>query len=149
MCLLRKAILQNGMTLDVIIALRGGTCAVIQIKRCVFIPDESAGVSSLLNHMRTQVYTLSDPVPSPGDPLNEWFRSWGTWWHIVTYFRNHYDNLCFFLHLPVLLLEYPLPVQPDHCAEWTSSMLMKPLSDPQGTMEAGSIWDCKSLSPGV
>lgn len=67
MSLLRKAVLQNRMTLDVIIVLRGGTNTIIQIECCVFILDESASVSFLLNYIRTHVYTLSDPVPSPGD----------------------------------------------------------------------------------
>lgn len=77
---LRKAVLQNGMTLDVIIALRGGLCAIIQIQHCVFILDESPSVSSLLNHMRTQGSGLRDPIPRPGDLINQWFGSWGTWW---------------------------------------------------------------------
>ena len=57
MCLVRKAILQKRMALDVIAALQGGTGC------CVFAPDESANGSSLLNHMRTQVIALSDPTP--------------------------------------------------------------------------------------
>ena len=60
MSLMRKAGLQNRMALDIVTALQGGTCAIIQIERCVFIPDESVNVSSLLNQMRTQGNTLRD-----------------------------------------------------------------------------------------
>ena len=47
--------------------MHGGICDIIQTECCVFILDESASVSFLLNYIRTHVYTLSDPVPSPGD----------------------------------------------------------------------------------
>ena len=80
MSLVRKAVLQNRMALDIITALQGGTCAIIQTECCVFMPDESAKVSSLLNHMWTQVKALSDPTPSLGDLINQWFWSWGSWW---------------------------------------------------------------------
>ena len=68
------------MTVDIIIAWQGSTSAIIYIKCCMFIPDESAYVSSLLNHMRTQVNALSSLTPSLGTLLNQWFRSWGSWW---------------------------------------------------------------------
>ena len=37
--------------------------------------DESAEVSSLLNHMKTEVNVLTDLTLSPGDLMNQWFRS--------------------------------------------------------------------------
>lgn len=52
------------MALDIITASQG--CAVIQTECCMFTPDVSANVSSLLNHLRTQVNTLSDPTPCLG-----------------------------------------------------------------------------------
>lgn len=55
------------MALDIINALQLGTCAIIQTKCCVFIPDESANVSSLLNYRRTKVKSLSGPTHSLGD----------------------------------------------------------------------------------
>lgn len=60
MSLMRKHVLQNTMTLDIIAALQGGTCAIIQTKCSVFIFDESANVSSLLHHMEAQVNALND-----------------------------------------------------------------------------------------
>lgn len=50
--LMRKTVLQNRMVLDIITALQGGTCGIIQTDCCVFTADESAIVSSL-NHTRT------------------------------------------------------------------------------------------------
>ena len=66
--------------MDIITAWQGSTCAIIYIKCCMSIPDESAYVSSLLNHTRTQVNALSSLTPSLGTLLNQWFRSWGSWW---------------------------------------------------------------------
>lgn len=42
MSLMKKAVLQNRIALSIIIALWGGTCAIIQRKCYVFIPDESS-----------------------------------------------------------------------------------------------------------
>lgn len=41
------------MALDIISALQGCTCAIIQTECCVFILDKSPNISSLLNRMRT------------------------------------------------------------------------------------------------
>lgn len=84
------------MALDIITALQGGTCAIIQTECCVFIPDESANVSPLLNHTRTQVKTLSDPAPSLRALVN-WWSKWqgseGGWGgehtHTFTYLHYH------------------------------------------------------------
>ena len=78
MSLMRKAVLQNRMNLDIISALQGGTCAIIQRESCVFIPNESVNVSSLLNYMRAQVNALSDLTLSLRELINQWFRSWGS-----------------------------------------------------------------------
>lgn len=55
----------------------GGTCAIIQTKCCIFIPDKSANISSLLAHMKTQVKALSNLAPSLGDQPTHWFGSGG------------------------------------------------------------------------
>lgn len=67
--------LQNVMSVGMITASQGGTCAIILRECFVFIPDES----SLLNHMKTQVNALSDLTPSLGDFVNQWFGSWDSW----------------------------------------------------------------------
>ena len=65
------------MTLNIITAWQGGT--IIQSVVDTYIPDESAEVSSLLNHMKTEVNVLTDLTLSPGDLINQWFRSEGSW----------------------------------------------------------------------
>ena len=76
---MRKAVLQNRMALNITNASQGVICTIIQTECCVFIPDESANVSSLLNHLRTQV-NLSDPTPVLGDLVNQGFGSRGSLW---------------------------------------------------------------------
>ena len=44
MSLMRKAVLQNRMALDILTASQGGTCTIIQTECCVFIPDNSSHV---------------------------------------------------------------------------------------------------------
>ena len=58
------------MALDIITASQGDTYAIIQTECYVFIPDESANVSSLLSHLRTQVDALSDVILGLGDLKN-------------------------------------------------------------------------------
>lgn len=58
--LMRKTVLQNRMALDIIIASQEGTYDITQTECCVFISDEFANVSSLLNHMRTLINVFSD-----------------------------------------------------------------------------------------
>lgn len=87
---------------------------VIQVERCVFTPDESANVPSLLNHKRTQVKALSDLTHRLGDLVNQWLGSWFLVEKIVTYFGKDL-NLCFLLHVPILLLWSLPPRQPGSC----------------------------------
>ena len=52
-----------------------GTCAIIQIECCVYVPDESSNVAHLVTHMKNQIAALDDPLPSLGDILEKtvWF----------------------------------------------------------------------------
>ena len=63
--MMRKAVLQNHMALGTLAASQGGTPSIIQTECCVFIPDESFNVTHMVNHMRNQISSLSDPFPSP------------------------------------------------------------------------------------
>lgn len=44
------------------------------IESFVFIPDESVNVSYLLNHIKTQVNTLSDLNLTLRNLANQWFK---------------------------------------------------------------------------
>ena len=53
------------------------------------MPNQLAHVSSLLNHIKTQVNALSDLTITL---VNQRFGSWGSWLKQVTSFENHYLN---------------------------------------------------------
>ena len=51
---MRKAVIQNRMALDILTAAQGGTCAIIKVECCVYIPDLSGSVSAALDDMKTR-----------------------------------------------------------------------------------------------
>ena len=61
--LMRKAMIQNCVDLDILEASQGGTCAIIQTECCVFTPNESSNIMQLMNHMKNQISAGSDPLP--------------------------------------------------------------------------------------
>ncbi|XP_029803626.1 endogenous retrovirus group PABLB member 1 Env polyprotein [Suricata suricatta] len=83
--LMRKAVLQNRMALDILTAAQGGTCAIIKAECCVYIPDSSANMSDILADMHAQIEAMSDASGS----LNDWISSWsggGSIWSWVKKF---------------------------------------------------------------
>ena len=54
---MRKAVIHNKMALDILTAAQGGTCAIIKIECCVYIPDLPDNVSTTLDDMKNQVKT--------------------------------------------------------------------------------------------
>ena len=96
--MIRKAMLQNCMALDILTAFQGSTCAIIQTESYVFIPDEFSSITHLMNHMKSQISALSDPFPSPDDLLKKkkknWFAVGGSW-------------LNYLLLIPLMLLTSP------------------------------------------
>ncbi|XP_048216721.1 endogenous retrovirus group PABLB member 1 Env polyprotein-like [Perognathus longimembris pacificus] len=77
--MLRQAVLQNRMALDILTAAQGGTCAIIKTECCVYIPDYSANVSQALHDLSSQINSMSDSSWS----LNDLLKSWGfdgSWW---------------------------------------------------------------------
>lgn len=65
------------MRLVIIPALEGGTCAIFQTECCGFICDESANLSYLLKHTKTQGNVLFDLTLSLQGLINQRFRLWG------------------------------------------------------------------------
>lgn len=109
------------------------------------MPDESAKVSFLLNHVRMQVNTLCDPNPRL-EALVVQIMGLLMGKKNVTYFWNYYFTLCFLLHVPILLLWCLLPMQSDshqtihlHASE-TSCWQSRAHWGREGT------WDSKSSS---
>lgn len=125
--LMREGDLQNRVALDTVTASQG--CAVIQTECCMFMPDASANVSSLLSHLRTQVNTPSDPTPSRGG-----LKISGSAYAllvktVVTGLKYHRLNLCSprrCLHCCGICLQ-SCPTAPNRLP-----VLVKPLADRPG-----------------
>ena len=48
------------MALNMVTAAQGGTCAIMKVECCVYIPDLSGNVSAALDDMKNQVKTMSN-----------------------------------------------------------------------------------------
>ena len=57
---IRKAVIHNRMALDILTAAQGGTCVIIKVECCVYIPDLSGNVSTALDDMKNQVKAMSN-----------------------------------------------------------------------------------------
>ena len=57
---MRKAVIQNRMALDMLTAAQGGTCAIIKVECCVYIPDLSGNVSAALDDVKNQLKEMSN-----------------------------------------------------------------------------------------
>ena len=51
---IRKVVIQNRMALDMLTAAQGGTCAIIKVECCIYIPDLPGNVSAALDDMKTR-----------------------------------------------------------------------------------------------
>ena len=64
-----------------IVSAQGGTCGIIKVECCVYIPDLSGNISATLDDMKDQVKAMSD------DNLPFWtlVLSWvkGDWWKTI------------------------------------------------------------------
>lgn len=73
--LIRKAVLQNWLDLDIITASYIGTCAIMQAECCVLTPGESSNVTNLMSHVKIQINAMNDPMPSFVETLKGWLGS--------------------------------------------------------------------------
>ena len=53
-----EAVIQIRMALDMLTAAQGGTCAIIKVECCVYIPDLSGNVSAALDVMKNHVKAM-------------------------------------------------------------------------------------------
>ena len=51
---MRKAVIQNRMALDILTDAQAGTCAIIKVECCVYIPDLSSNASTVLDDRKTR-----------------------------------------------------------------------------------------------
>ena len=78
---MRKVVIHNRMALDILIAAQGGTCAIIKVECCVYIPDLSGIVSTALNDMKNQVKAMSNENILFWTLVLSWVK--GNWWKTI------------------------------------------------------------------
>ncbi|XP_060993981.1 endogenous retrovirus group PABLB member 1 Env polyprotein-like, partial [Dama dama] len=88
---MRKPIVQNHIALDILTASQGGTCDLIKMECCVYIPDYSSNVSDALEVMKQQVAGMDFSDSSIWSQISAWFH--GDWWKSII-----------FIIIPILLL---------------------------------------------
>jgi len=59
---IRKLILQNRLTLDILMAAQGGTCVIIHMQCCIYIPDMSTNVTHFTKHINKMIQAMDTPV---------------------------------------------------------------------------------------
>ena len=74
-------VLQNRLALDILTAAQGGTCAIIHIQCCTYIPDMSTNVIHFTKHMTTMTGALDTPEASIAS-LWETLTS-SPWWKTI------------------------------------------------------------------
>ena len=79
---MRKVVSHNRMALDILTAAQGGTCAIIKVECCVYIPDLSGNVSTALDDMKNQVKAMS----------NENIRFWTS---VLSWVKNDWRKIIF------------------------------------------------------
>ena len=73
-------VIQNRMALDMLTAAQGGTCGIIKIEYCVYIPDLSGNVSAALDE-KTEKETQVKAMANENIPFWSSVLSWvkGDW----------------------------------------------------------------------
>ena len=72
---MRKVVIQNRMALEMLTAAQEGTCAIIKVECCVYIPDLSGNVSATLDDMKNQVKVMSNENESFWTSVLSWVKS--------------------------------------------------------------------------
>ena len=77
---MRKAVIHNTMALDILTAAQGGTCAIIEVECCAYIPD-IGNVSTALDDMKNQVKAMSNENIPFWTSVLSWVK--GDWWKTI------------------------------------------------------------------
>ncbi|CAI5761955.1 endogenous retrovirus group K member 9 Pol protein-like [Podarcis lilfordi] len=72
---MRDVTLENRYALDVILASKGGVCALIHSHCCMYISDQSANISATIDYMEQMIAHNPLNPPEGFDPW-EWLSSW-------------------------------------------------------------------------
>nr|XP_019954141.1 PREDICTED: endogenous retrovirus group 3 member 1 Env polyprotein-like [Paralichthys olivaceus] len=71
----RLVALQNRAALDFLLAVQGGTCAVIGSECCTFVPDYNATIRDIVNHLHDTANAVHQDSSSPSDWISSMLGS--------------------------------------------------------------------------
>ena len=74
-------VIQNRKALDIFTSAQGGTCAIIKVDCCVYTPDLSGNVSTVLDDMKSQVKAMSNENIPFWTSVLSWVK--GDWWKTI------------------------------------------------------------------
>ena len=69
------------MALNMVTAAQGGTCAIMKVECCVYIPDLSGNVSAALDDMKNWVKAMSNENIPFWSSVLSWVK--GDWWKTI------------------------------------------------------------------
>ena len=78
---IRKVVLQNRLALDILTAVQGGTCAIINTQCCTYIPDIRTKVTHFTKHMNKLIGAMDTPEASIASLLETLASS--PWWTTI------------------------------------------------------------------
>ena len=78
---MKKVVIHNKMSLDILTAAQRGTGAKVKVECCVYIPDVSDNVSTALDDMKNQVKAMSDENIPFWTSVLSWVK--GYWWKTI------------------------------------------------------------------
>ena len=87
---MRKAVSHNRMALDILTAAQGGTCVIIKVECCVYIPDLSGNVLTALDDMKNQVKAMSNENIPFWTSVLSWVK--GDWWKTIYHCHSCLDS---------------------------------------------------------
>ena len=83
---IRKRALQNRLSLYILTATQGGTCAIIPTQYCTYVPDISTNVTHFTKHMNK----ITQPMDSPEASVTSLWETLisSPWWKNILIINN-------------------------------------------------------------
>ena len=78
---MRKVVIHDRTALDILTAAQGGTCAIIKVECCAYIPDLFGNVSTAFDDMKNHVKAMSNENLPFWTSVLSWVK--GDWWKTV------------------------------------------------------------------
>lgn len=77
---IKKVVLQNCMTLDFLTESQRGTCVLLHVEHCIYIPDYEMQMQESLQELDAEVSVIH---ALQKDFFTQWWESSGSTWHWI------------------------------------------------------------------